>query len=163
VPTDKVEDVVSPWCTGIPHQPDLFGDAGPRQLSLGEGGRMQLEHGYAKAFVIQPLTATLFDPEATPLLKRVQLANRVLHKVIRCLSLGTGQTGSRSGKQIGRINYAELGIVYEGLLSYRGFFATEDLIQVLQAPKQARGEQSVVNDDTIDPKTPTWVRAQDAS
>ena len=91
----------------------------------------------------------------------VRIANRVLHKVIRCLSLGTGQTGSRSGKQIGRINYAELGIVqlgsvYEGLLSYKGFFATEDLIQVLQAPTKKGGEQPVVYDDDIDPKMPTW-------
>jgi hypothetical protein len=66
--TDKVEDVVSPWQTGIPHQHDLFGDDAPRQLSLGETGRKAIEQGYAKAFVIQPLTATLFDPEATPLL-----------------------------------------------------------------------------------------------
>jgi hypothetical protein len=136
-----------------PHQ---IGE-GPRQLSLGENGRKALEHGYAKAFVIQPLTATLFDPEATPLLKRVHLANRVLHKVIRCLSLGTGERG----RQIGRINYAELGLVelgsvYEGLLSYKGFFATEDLIQVLQAPKKKGGEQPVVYDDDIDPRTPTW-------
>lgn len=158
---DRVEDVVAPWRTGIPHQSDLFGGEGPRQLSLGEGGRKELEGGYAKAFIIQPLTATLFDPEAMPLLKRVQLANRVLHKVIRCLSLGTGERG----RQIGRINYAELGIVqlgsvYEGLLSYKGFFATEDLIQVLQAPQRKSGkkggEQPVVYDDAIDPKTPTW-------
>jgi hypothetical protein len=85
----------------------------------------------------------------------------VLHKVIRCLSLGTGQTGGRAGKQIGRINYAELGIVqlgsvYEGLLSYRGFFATEDLIQVLQAPRRPLVGNSPVYDDAIDPKTPTW-------
>jgi hypothetical protein len=156
-PADRVEDVGSPWRTAMPHQHDLFGDDRPRQLSLGESSRKAIEHGYAKAFVIQPLTATLFDPEATPLLKRVQLANRVLHKVIRCLSLGTGERG----KQIGRINYAELGLVqlgsvYEGLLSYKGFFATEDLIQVLQAPKKKGGEQPVVYDDDIDPKTPTW-------
>jgi hypothetical protein len=156
-PADRVEDVVAPWRIGIPQQTDLFGGEGPRQLSLGETGRKALEHGYAKAFVVEPLTATRFDPEATPLLERVQLANRVLHKVIRCLSLGTGQ----SGRQVGRINYAELGIVqlgsvYEGLLSYRGFFAGEELIQVLQAPQPQRGEQPVVHDDEIDPKTPTW-------
>jgi hypothetical protein len=146
-----------PWRTGIPHQSDLFGGEGPRQLSLGQTGRKELEGGYAKAFVIQALTATLFDPEATPLLKHIYLANRVLHKVIRCLSLVSGERS----RQIGLINYAELGIVqlgsvYEGLLSYKGFFATEDLIQVLQAPKKRGGEQPVVCDDAIDPKTPTW-------
>ncbi|MEA3411654.1 MAG: hypothetical protein U9R74_08950, partial [Pseudomonadota bacterium] len=155
--TGGVEDVASPWGTGTFHQNDLFGSEGPRRLSLGKSGKKELEHGYARAFVVQPLTATLFDPEATPLLKRVRLANRVLHKVIRCLSLGTGERG----RQIGRINYAELGLVqlgsvYEGLLSYKGFFAHEELSQVLQAPKKKRGEQPVVHDDDIDPKTPTW-------
>jgi hypothetical protein len=113
--------------------------------------------GISKTFAIKPLTATLFDPIAAPLMNRVKLSNRVLHRVIRCLSLGTGQ----KGKQIGRINYAELGIVqlgsvYEGLLSYRGCFAKEDLIQVLQAPNKQNKQQPVVYDDAIDSKTPTW-------
>ncbi|MBU2647773.1 hypothetical protein KKI24_23900 [bacterium] len=112
---------------------------------------------YLKTFIIQPLTATLFDPDATPLLSREKLPNQILHKVIRCLSLGRGE----KGKQIGRINYAELGIVqlgavYEGLLSYKGFFAKEDLIQVLQAHKKNKGGQPVVLDNDIDPKQPTW-------
>ena len=103
--------------------------------------------------MVEPLTATLFAPNTTPLLERVKLPNRVLHKVIRCLSLGAGD----KSKRIGRINYAELGIaqlgsVYEGLLSYKGFFAREDLIQVLQKDKAAK----IVLDNAIDPKTPTW-------
>jgi len=159
-PDVRGEDA-SPWRAAMPLQHDLFGDQGPRQLSLGESGRRAVEYAHAKAFVIQPLTATLFDPGATPLLKRVQLANRVLYQVIRCLSLGTGQSRGRAGKQIGRINYAELGLVqlgsvYEGLLSYKGFFATEDLIQVLQAPQKKGSEQPVVFDDDIDPQIPTW-------
>jgi hypothetical protein len=113
--------------------------------------------GTSKTFVIQPLTATLFDPKATPLLERIKLSNRILQQVIRRLSLGTGS----NNRQIGRINYAELGIVqlgsvYEGLLSYKGFFADEDLIQVVKAPKKNKGEQPVVNDNAIDPKEPTW-------
>ena len=159
-PDVRGEDA-SPWRAAMPLQHDLFGDQGPRQLSLGESGRRAVEYAHAKAFVIQPLTATLFDPGSTPLLKRVQLANRVLYQVIRCLSLGTGQSRGRAGKQIGRINYAELGLVqlgsvYEGLLSYKGFFATEDLIQVLQAPQKKGSEQPVVFDDDIDPQIPTW-------
>ena len=51
--------------------------------------------------------------------------------MVRNLSLSV-DPGSRS---IGRVNYAELGInqlgaVYEGLLSYKGMFAAENLIQV---------------------------------
>ena len=50
---------------------------------------------------------------------------------IRHLSLSRDE----NNQSIGRVNYAELGInqlgaVYEGLLSYKGMFAKEDLIQV---------------------------------
>lgn len=134
----------------LPTQLNLFEDT-PKQQSL---GRNQVrENTFTKTFVIEPLTATLFAPNTTPLLERVKLPNRVLHKVIRCLSLGAGD----KSKRIGRINYAELGIVqlgsvYEGLLSYKGFFAKEDLIQVLQKDKAAK----VVLDNAIDSKTPTW-------
>jgi hypothetical protein len=105
----------------------------PQQLRLDQAGRKVIEHddGIEGAFVIRPLTATLFDPSATPLLDRAGLPNIRLQRVMRALSLGTDE----KGKSIGRINYAELGIVqlgavYEGLLSYSGFFARENLIQV---------------------------------
>ncbi|MEE2732966.1 MAG: hypothetical protein VYA55_19250 [Pseudomonadota bacterium] len=138
----------------LPEQSGLF-DA-PAQGKLGTSAPSRSTT--LKTFTIQPLTATLFAPNTTPLLNRVKLPNRVLHQVIRCLSLGTGD----KGKRIGRINYAELGIlqlgaVYEGLLSYKGFFAKENLIQVLQKPKGTKGKpQPVVLDNAIDPKTPTW-------
>jgi len=147
----------APWRSGIPEQGDLLGAPSQPGLDLVTAQRTEqrqrLEGRYAKTFIVEPLIATLFAPSATPLLNRVKPANRVLHRVIRALSLGTGQ-GSR---QVGRINYAELGIVqlgsvYEGLLSYKGFFAKEDLIEVLQKPKDGKP----VFDDDIDPKLPTW-------
>ncbi len=134
----------------LPTQLNLFEEA-PKSQAL---GRNQLrETTFTKTFVVEPLTATLFAPNTTPLLERVKLSNRVLHRVIRCLSLGAGD----KSKRIGRINYAELGIVqlgsvYEGLLSYKGFFAKEDLIQVLQKDKKGK----VVLDNAIDSKAPTW-------
>ncbi|WP_285433147.1 hypothetical protein [Pseudomonas sp. fls2-241-R2A-110] len=137
----------------LPRQDSLFGNSVGEQLQLvgSAGGRSRYTPG--KVFAIQPLTASLFDPQATPLLSRVKLSNRVLHRVVRCLSLGTSQQNRR----IGRINYAELGIVqlgsvYEGLLSYRGFFATEDLIQVHQKARNGRP----MLDNAIDAKVPTW-------
>ena len=145
----------------LPEQGGLF-DAAPGQAS-GTANKTGNKTGSTnnsilKTFSIQPLTATLFAPNTTPLLNRVKLPNRVLHQVIRCLSLGSGD----KSKRIGRINYAELGIlqlgaVYEGLLSYKGFFAKENLIQVLQKPNKPKGKpQPVVLDNAIDPKTPTW-------
>lgn len=138
----------------LPRQDSLFGNPAGEQLPLAgssSGGRSRYTPG--KVFAIQPLTASLFDPQATPLISRVKLPNRVLHRVVRCLSLGTSQ----QSKRIGRINYAELGIVqlgsvYEGLLSYRGFFATEDLIQVHQKAKNGKP----MLDNAIDAKVPTW-------
>jgi hypothetical protein len=76
-------------------------------------------------FRMEPLRCDLFDPERTPLLNRVRLRNPVLQKVIELLSLSREGNGRR-----GRISYAQLGItqlgsVYEGLLSYTGFFVEE--------------------------------------
>ncbi|MDI4662607.1 MULTISPECIES: hypothetical protein [Cobetia] len=148
----------SPQFGHLPSQESLFGSPGGQQLALEDAQPRHADSrrdGYTpgKLFSIEPLTATLFDPAATPLLSRVELPNRVLHGVIRCLSLGTSQQSRR----IGRINYAELGIVqlgsvYEGLLSYKGFFATEDLIQVHQRGKKVKP----MFDDAVDPKVPTW-------
>ena len=99
-----------------------------------------------RTFTIRPLTATLFSPAATPLLNNATLSNRCLQKVIYNLSLSF----DKKSKTTGRVNYAELGInqlgaVYEGLLSYKGMFAEEDLIHVKPASKSFD-----------DKKTPTW-------
>lgn len=86
------------------------------------------------SFRIPGLRARLFAPSTTPLLSACQLRNVVLQKVIELLSLS--KVGSKHGR--GRISYASLGInqlgaVYEGLLSYTGFFAPEPLIEVANA------------------------------
>jgi len=77
-------------------------------------------------FRMEPLRCDLFDPSRTPLLNRVRLRNHVLQKVIELLSLSREQRNRRRG----RISYSQLGInqlgaVYEGLLSYTGFFVEE--------------------------------------
>jgi hypothetical protein len=104
-----------------------------------------------QTFSIKPLTATLFDPETTPLLNHARLSNRCLQRVIYNLSLSK----DAKNKTIGRVNYAQLGInqlgaVYEGLLSYKGMFADQDLIHV----KPAKGKFR-------DKKTPTWFVPKD--
>ena len=91
-----------------------------------------LHHG----FRIRALDSALFRKGSTPLLDRVKLRNRVLQRVIYLMSLTRPAKGRRSRR--GRISYAQLGInqlgaVYEALLSYRGFFAEEDLYEVKKA------------------------------
>ena len=123
-----------------------------RLFRLIHRGFQPLDRGQAlleateRTFEVRPLTATLFDPRSTPLLDRARMSNACLQQVIRRLSLSV----DKKSKTIGRVNYAELGInqlgaVYEGLLSYKGMFAKEDLIHV----KPAKG-------DFRDKNTSTW-------
>ena len=89
-------------------------------------------------FQIRALDSALFREDASPLLDGVKLRNEVLQQVIRLMSLTRPAKGRC--RRRGRISYAQLGInqlgaVYEALLSYRGFFAEEDLYEVKQAGK----------------------------
>ena len=139
------------------HQDDLFG-GGQQTLPLGSRGEA-LEVGRVRHFIIQPLTATLFDPQSTPLLDRTRLPNRVLQQVIRCLSMGVAEkTGTIGRIDYGNLGVVQLGAVYEGLLSWKGFFATEDLIQVCSTKKQKAGagdeEDGEETDDDEDAAPP---------
>jgi type I restriction-modification system DNA methylase subunit len=77
-------------------------------------------------FRMKPLQGDVFNPAFTPLLSRMKFRNSVLQRVLELLSLSRPQ----AGRSRGRISYRELGInqlgaVYEGLLSYTGFFVRE--------------------------------------
>jgi uncharacterized protein with HEPN domain len=104
-----------------------------------------LHESTANAFTLQGLDSHLFDPAKTPMLHRVTFSNETLQQVIQSMSLTRPTKGK---KRRGRVSYTQLGInqlgaVYEALLSYRGFFATEDLYEV--APK---GQN--INPDELD-------------
>ncbi|MFK4599462.1 Eco57I restriction-modification methylase domain-containing protein [Streptomyces pristinaespiralis] len=96
----------------------------------------------------EALRSDLFKADATPLIGSVsvegeridtRLRNKVLWRVLNLLMLtqgrrsGRGKAGGGTGK--GFVSYAQLGInqlgaVYEGLMSYTGFFAWDDLYEV---------------------------------
>lgn len=85
-------------------------------------------------FSMKPLDSPLFDNKELRLLTGVQFRNVVLQEIIKRLSVSKGVRGQRPG----RISYANLGInqlgsVYESLLAFNGFFATETLIEVKKA------------------------------
>lgn len=87
-------------------------------------------------FELPRLQSHLFDPARTPILNRVRFRNHVLQRILELLSLSRPGNGRNARR--GRISYAQLGIsqlgsVYEGLLSYRGFFAERDLFEVKRA------------------------------
>lgn len=84
-----------------------------------------------EGLVFNPLRADLFLPAATALIDQVGLGNRALQQVLSHLLLSK----ESRGRDRGFISYAELGInqlgaVYEGLMSYTGFFAEKDLLEV---------------------------------
>jgi len=103
-----------------------------------------------EVFSLAPLDSRLFNPAMTPLLNAVRLPNWVWQQVIERMSLSKTERG-----RIGRVSYQllsinQLGAVYEALLSYRGFFATEDLYEVRPAPKKAKSESADDGEDEDD-------------
>ena len=101
-----------------------------------------------EVFALAPLDSRLFEPSATPLLNRLKFPNHIWQTVIRQMSLTRGKGRQRRGRvsyQLLSIN--QLGAVYEALLSYRGFFAKEDLFEVQPAPKKARASSDDDDDE----------------
>lgn len=94
----------------------------------------------SEGLVFHSLEADLFSREATKYIDQVGLSNEQLQNVLSRL-LMTKETSQRDR---GFISYAELGInqlgrVYEGLMSYTGFFAETDLYEVASDGKADKG------------------------
>lgn len=86
------------------------------------------------SFILRPLDSPLFDNSALIHLNQAKFRNAVLQEIIVRLSLS--EKTRKKGR--GRISYANLGInqlgsVYESLLAFSGYFASEDLIEVKRA------------------------------
>ncbi len=94
-----------------------------------------------EAFTFHAVRARLFDPAAIgTYLGGLRFRNAAMQEIIELLSLSKGEKGQGRG----RISYAQLGIsqlgaVYESLLSFSGFFATEELVELKPAGKPAPG------------------------
>ncbi|MBW8792296.1 MAG: class I SAM-dependent DNA methyltransferase, partial [Streptomyces sp.] len=124
-----------------------------------EGYRSRRTHGESEAdsrsedigLRFEPLHSKLFEPDSIQLIGAravadprfdedetgearyvdTRLRNATLYRVLRLLMLTRGRKGERGGF----ISYAQLGInqlgaVYEGLMSYSGFVASEELYEV---------------------------------
>lgn len=96
-------------------------------------------------FSVPPLKAHIFDPERTKMLNEIKIRNKTMLRILDLMSLtrGNGKSGSR-----GRISYSNLGInqmgsVYEALLSYNGFIASQDLYEVKKADENFVNELDV--------------------
>lgn len=113
----------------------IFEGVDPRQRGLLGGGESLHD-----TFRLRPLKSHLFDPDRTALLNGVRFPNRILGRVLYRLSMSRGRDEGGSGAPR-RVSYATLGInqlgaVYEALLSFRGFFAEQDLYEVRNGEKK---------------------------
>ncbi|MGA4692587.1 DNA methyltransferase [Rhodococcus sp. AB351] len=119
----------------------------------------------APGLEFQPLRADLFSPAATALIDEVGLGNEATQRVLEHLLLSKESKG-RKGADRGFISYAELGInqlgaVYEGLMSYTGFFAEEDLYEVAKNGDPEKGSWVVPVDRSDHLNEKDFVRAID--
>ena len=122
-------------------------------------GGLELNSAVNNGFRLAPLQGHLFDPGKLKILNSVKLRNRVMQQVIKLMSLAEAKGRGKAG----RISYAQLGInqlgaVYESLLSFRGFFAEEELYEVKSAGKIKAPEVDPGNDgddEESDDQVPT--------
>lgn len=121
----------------------------------------------APGLQFNPLRADLFSAKATALIDDdgLGLGNEATQQVLAHLLL-TKESKSRKGADRGFISYAELGInqlgaVYEGLMSYTGFFAEEDLYEVAKNGDPEKGSWVVPVDRADHLSESDFVRAED--
>lgn len=119
-------------------------DSLQRLLGLMFEGLEPRQIGASKSFTLPRVRVSLLDPASTPILSQVRLRNEALQKIIRLLSLKQDKAGT------GRISYAQLGIgqlgaVYETLISFTGFVAKNDLIELI--PGKGGSTSDEENDD----------------
>ncbi|WP_431941734.1 Eco57I restriction-modification methylase domain-containing protein [Nocardia grenadensis] len=119
----------------------------------------------APGLQFNPLRADLFAPRATALIDEVGLGNEATQQVLAHLLL-TKESKNRKGADRGFISYAELGInqlgaVYEGLMSYTGFFAEEDLYEVAKDGNPEKGSWVVPVHRADHLSESDFVRAED--
>ncbi|UBI05849.1 class I SAM-dependent DNA methyltransferase [Corynebacterium falsenii] len=86
------------------------------------------------------LAADLFKDSATEYITRTGLSNAALHKVLQNLLL----TRETRGRERGFVSYATLGVtqlgqVYESLMSYTGFIADQELLEVAPHGDASKG------------------------
>lgn len=113
---------------------------GTETASNGDDEATDAPRELGEGLVFHSLRADLFLPAATALIDEVKLSDRELQRVLQHLLLSKEKTG----RDRGFISYADLGInqlgaVYEGLMSYTGFFADEQLHEVAKDGDASKG------------------------
>lgn len=112
-----------------------------------------------------PLSADLFRRESVALIDAAKLGDGALQRVLSLLLL-TREERTKKGDDRGFISYADLGInqlgaVYEGLMSYSGFFAETDLFEVAKDGDSSKGSWVVPVERAHDIAKQHFVMAED--
>ncbi|GAA1941665.1 class I SAM-dependent DNA methyltransferase [Microbacterium aoyamense] len=107
------------------------------------GEERETDETLREGLTFNSLNADLFAKTATSLIDEVGLGDGALQRVLQLLLL-TRENQVKKGRDRGFISYADLGInqlgaVYEGLMSYTGFFAKEDLYEVAPGGDGSKG------------------------
>lgn len=114
--------------------------------------------------VFEAMRSDLFDKKSTPLIDEAKISNRVLQQVLTLLLLS--KPSKNKNKQRGYISYAQLGInqlgaVYEGLMSYSGLIAEDDMVEVARDGNADRGSWLVPSNRSGDYDTKDLVWRED--
>ncbi|MEV6769687.1 hypothetical protein AB0N05_13770 [Nocardia sp. NPDC051030] len=146
-----------------------------RLVNKGHRPRKGEEVSEDEGLRFEPMRSDLFEPKAIGLIRKdllldddegrvidTRLSNGCLYEVLRKLMLAKGRRKERGGF----ISYAQLGInqlgaVYEGLMSYTGFIATEDLFEVAKNGEPKDGSWMIPASKENDYPAEVFVRLED--
>ncbi|GAA1053658.1 class I SAM-dependent DNA methyltransferase [Dietzia natronolimnaea] len=157
------DQILSPPATPREEQGTYLYESLNLLFRLVDGGHHPDEEpGAAPGLEFNELTADLFSPRATALIDEVKLSNLALQRVLGNLLL----TQEQAGRDRGFISYATLGVtelgqVYEGLMSYTGFIAQEDLWEVARGGDASKGSWVINREDSLEVSAADQVTRRD--
>jgi hypothetical protein len=157
---DSLELLFDKVFTGHPVADTVTSREAPHGVPA-ESAELSEDDGY-EGVRIEALKSRLFDPKSIKLVDRtithpddiapdgtvadrprrldLRLRNKVLHQVLRNLTVVEGRRGGRGGFiSYANLSINHLGAVYEGLMSYTGFIADEPLYEVAKGGDPSGG------------------------
>lgn len=131
------------------------GHVAPREMSFTLPDDDVAASSYA-GIEFDALRSRLFGAESCPDLDRAHLRDETLQQIIAGLSYTPAQKGKgRQSVSYATLEVNQLGAVYEGLMAYTGFFATEPLYEVA-ARKSGESKTAEGIARSADPSRGSW-------
>jgi len=139
---DRLRELIQVPLTGASRKGHHLHDSLALLFRLVNDGHGPSDGTTSDGLVFEALRADLFDPARTPHIDGVTLSNAVVQQVLQLLMLS--KPSKRKGSRRGFISYAQLGInqlgaVYEGLMSYSGVIATEEMVELAKDGNADKG------------------------